>query len=322
MGTILAYIETQDEVCKRSSLEALTRGRQIAEQRGDRLVAVVLSPEPERYVAQIARYGASTIFMVRHSLFANHLNTPVLAALEEAARRAAPDLLVFPSSESVKEILGALSIRLDGSVLPDVAAFEQTETGAEALRPVLAAKFLARVRAERKPVLVSVRSGAYSAEEHPVEAQAEEIPFDFDPATLKQTLREIRAPQVGTVDVSEARIVIAAGRGVRDERGKQLIEELADTLGAAIGSSRAVVESGLFPASSQIGQTGKVVAPDLYIAVGISGAIQHVAGMAGSRVIVAINKDADAPIFRMATYGIVGDLYDIIPRLIDQLKNG
>ena len=320
MSTVLAYVEAQGDSVRRSSLEALTRARVIAQERGRRLAAVVLAPNPGKYVEAIARYGAETVYIVRSEVFAEHLNTPVLEALATVAEAADPDLIVFPSSESVKEILGALSIRLDAAVLPDVSAFEETETGAEALRPVLAAKFLARVRAERKPILVSVRSGAYAAEEHPVDATVTEITFEHDPSALKQTLREVLAAREGTVDLSEARVVVAAGRGVRDERGTQLVEELADVLGAAIGSSRAVVESGLFPASSQIGQTGKVVAPDLYFAVGISGAIQHVAGMASSRVIVAVNKDADAPIFQLATYGIVGDLYEVLPKLIEQLK--
>ena len=124
----------------------------------------------------------------------------------------------------------------------------------------------------------------------------------------------------GAVDLSEARVVVAAGRGVRDEEGKRLVEELASVLGGATGASRAVVDTGLFPATAQIGQTGKVVSPDLYFALGISGAIQHVSGMTYSRVVVAVNKDPDAPIFRYATYGIVGDLYQVLPPLIDELK--
>ena len=320
MGTVLAYAETQADHVKRSSLEVLSRCREIASERGDELAAVILAPDPSKYVDQLSAYGASKVYTVRHDVFAQHINKPVLDALEAAAKTADPDLIVFPSSESVKEILGALAIRLNAAALPDVLEFEETESGAEALRPVLAAKYLARVHAERKPVLISVRSGAYDASEAPTEAYVEEVQFSFDRGSLKQTLREVQAAKEGRVDLSEARVVVAAGRGVRDDRGKQLVEELADALGAAIGSSRAVVESGLFAASTQIGQTGKVVAPDLYIAVGISGAIQHVAGMTGSRVIVAVNKDPDAPIFQVATYGVVGDLYETLPKLIEKIK--
>lgn len=321
MGTVLTYVEVQGDQVKRSSLEVLTRCREIARERGQNFAAVVAAPDPAQYTDQLARFGATRIYSIQHAVFEHHLNPPLLDALEVAAEAALPDLIAFPSSESVKEILGALAVRLDAAALPDVAELEVTDGGVEALRPVLAAKFLARVRAEGHPVLVSVRSGAYEATEERVEAEVVDLPFAFDPASVKQVLREVSETREGSVDLAEARIVVAAGRGIRDEKGKVLVEELAELLGAAIGSSRAVVESGLFPASSQVGQTGKVVSPELYIALGISGAIQHVAGMANSRVIIAVNKDPDAPIMKMATYGIVGDVYDIVPRLIQALKS-
>ncbi|MDX1438859.1 MAG: electron transfer flavoprotein subunit alpha/FixB family protein, partial [Rubricoccaceae bacterium] len=225
-----------------------------------------------------------------------------------------------PSSEGVKDILGALAVRVGANVLPDVASFEIKDGEVEALRPVMAAKFMARVRASSRLVFVSVRAGSYEAVEAPTEADVEEVAFSFDEGALRQTLREVVGAAAGEVDLSDASVVVAAGRGVKDETGKQLVEELADVLGAAIGSSRAVVESGMFPATAQIGQTGKVVSPDLYIGVGISGAIQHVAGMANSRVIVAVNTNPDAPIFDIATYGIVGDLYKVLPLLIEEIR--
>jgi electron transfer flavoprotein alpha subunit len=184
----------------------------------------------------------------------------------------------------------------------------------------MASKFFARVRAEGSPVLVSVRSGSYEAREAPVEAKIESVPFSFDESSLRQTLREVVGAATGGIDLADARVVVAAGRGVKDAEGKRLVEELAEVLGAAIGASRAVVENGMFPATTQIGQTGKVVSPDLYVGVGISGAIQHVAGMTNSRVIVAINSNPDAPIFDVATYGIVGDLYKVLPPMIEALK--
>lgn len=325
MGKILAYLEMQGGAPKRSSLEVLTRCRQIAENTGDELEALSVTPDGAADSAAIARYGPRRLYTVNDSIFQHHINAPLIEAIAAAAEQSDPDLIAFPSSESVKDVLGALSVRLGGAALSDVSEFDLTNGGVRAVRPVLAAKFLAHTMAEGKPVLVSVRSGTYQAEELPAtahEMEVVQVPFGFDPSSLPQQVRSKEFKSEGAVELTEAQVVVAAGRGVRDEAGKQLIEELAAELNAAIGSSRAVVESGLLPPSSQVGQTGKVVSPDLYFAIGISGAIQHVAGMTGSRVIVAINKDPEAPIFRYATYGIVGDLYEIVPKLIDALRDG
>jgi electron transfer flavoprotein alpha subunit len=321
MPTILSYVAVQNGKPTRSSLEALSRAREVASQRGAALAAAVLAPDATALAGDLGRYGAATVYAVADPLFRDPLNTPVLGALEAVIGRAQPEVVVFPSTEGVKDVLGALAVRTGGAVLPDVARFEWKEDGSvEALRPVMAAKFLARARAEGRPVLVSVRAGSYEASEAPVEARVEEVPFAFDEGSLRQTLREVVTSAAGAVDLSDARVVVAAGRGVKDEAAKRLVEELAAVLGAAIGASRAVVETGMFPATAQIGQTGKVVSPDLYVGVGISGAIQHVAGMSNSRTIVAVNQNPDAPIFNVATYGIVGDLYKVLPPLIAALK--
>ncbi len=320
MPTILAYVAVQNGSPSRGSLEVLSRARQIAENQGAICAACVLTADASSVVGELGRYGAQKVYAVNNPVFRQHINAPVLAALEAMIGHAQPSLVVFPSSEGVKDVLGALAVRTGASVLPDVASFEMKDGAVEALRPVMAAKFMARTRAEGALVLVSVRAGSYEATESPAEATIEEIPFSFDQSALRQTLREIVGSTAGAIDLADAQVVIAAGRGVKDEAGKQLVEELAEVLGAGIGSSRAVVESGMFPATAQIGQTGKVVSPDLYIGVGISGAIQHVAGMSNSRTIVAINTNPDAPIFDVATYGIVGDLYKVLPILIEEIK--
>ncbi|OZC04457.1 electron transfer flavoprotein subunit alpha/FixB family protein [Rubricoccus marinus] len=326
MPTILTHVPVSGGTPNRTALEALTRARQIATENGWTCAASVVAPEASGVAESLGAYGAETVYAVSDAAFEQPLNAPVVDALEQVIREAEPEIVVFPSTEGVKDVIGALAQRLGAPALPDVSAFSATASGVSATRPVMAAKFRADVEAEAPegaPVLVSVRAGSYTAEEASGAGAPEviDIALATDASSLKQTLREVVSAAGGGVDLSDATVVVAAGRGVRDEAGRDLVQQLADVTGAAIGASRAVVEMGLFPPEAQIGQTGKVVAPDLYFAVGISGAIQHVAGMTGSRTIVAINKDADAPIFDVATYGIVGDLHAVLPPLIEALRD-
>jgi electron transfer flavoprotein alpha subunit len=315
---LLVHIATSNGKIKKSSLEVLSHARSEAAKAGMPLGALVLDPDPGRYVAEISAYGPAHICTMADPIFASHLNQPVLQALKQAVAHLQPKVVAFASTEAVKDVLGALGAETGAAVLPDVSTFTLTDSGVKATRPVMAAKILAETDATANLVLVSVRSGSYDAIEAPGAPTVESIPFQA--GNLLVILKEILASAGGQVDLNEAQVVVAAGRGVKDEEARRLVDELVAVTGAAIGASRAVVETGMFPATAQIGQTGKVVSPTLYFAVGISGAIQHVAGMANSKVIVAINKDADAPIFQYATYGLVGDLYKILPPLIAELK--
>ncbi len=327
MARLLAFAEIRAGRITRLSLEALSRCREIAGQcRGGTVAAVVMSDNPHAHFEELARYGVEEVFAVTDTVFASPhetpLSAPLTAALAAIIDQAVPDVVVLPSEESVKEILGALAARVSAPALPDVCSFDVLDGAVKAQRPVFTAGFIAHVRAEGSPVVVSLRAGSYAASESPEPSSlhVRNVPFAFDEKVSGKTLRKVVKAASGRIDLSEASVVVAAGRGVRDEKGKRLIEELAALLGAAIGASRGAIEAGLFPPSSLIGQTGKTVSPDVYIAVGISGALQHVAGMSGSRAVIAINKDADAPVFRHATYGITGDLYEVLPAFIEALK--
>ncbi|MEX0722383.1 MAG: electron transfer flavoprotein subunit alpha/FixB family protein [Gracilimonas sp.] len=320
MSTILTHIAIADGKIKRSSLEVLSHCKQLADQNGHSVEAVVVDANASSFVEGIQQYGASKVYVVEDPIFKNHMNTPLLKALVNVMETANPSVFAFASTEGTKDILGALAANQDAAVLPDVSSFELMAGGVKAKRPVMAAKIISNTEAKGDKVLVSVRSGSYDLIENETSAEVVNIDFSMDDSELKATLKEIISASGDTIDLNEAESIVAAGRGVKDEEGQKLISELADVLKAGIGASRALTEAGVYDPSLQIGQTGKVVSPQLYIAVGISGAIQHVAGMANSKVIVAINKDPDAPIFEIADYGIVGDLYKVLPPFIEELK--
>ncbi len=320
MSTILTHIAVADGKIKRSSLEVLSRCKQLADAGGHSAEAVIIAPDASSHVEEVQKYGAAKIYVIENPIFKNHINAPVLKALAKVMETAKPSVFAFASTESTKDILGALAANQNAAVLPDVSSFELTDNGISAKRPVMAAKIVAETEAKGDALIVSVRSGSYDLAENEAQAEVETIDFSMDESDLKITLREIISASGDTIDLNEAEAIVAAGRGVKDEEGQKLISELASILNAGIGASRALTESGVYDPSLQIGQTGKVVSPQLYIAVGISGAIQHVAGMANSKVIVAINKDPDAPIFEVADYGIVGDLYKVLPPFIEEIK--
>lgn len=321
MSSILTYVAISEGKVKRSSLEVLSRSKQVADANGLTCTAVIIDPSASSFTSTVQQYGASEIFVVEDASFDKHRNAPLTLALAKVMETSSPSIVAFASTEGTKDILGALAANQKAGVVADVSSFDFDGSKVSAKRPVMAAKMMANVEVEGNPILVSVRSGSYDLTEAPAEATVTNISLSVDLDSLRATLREIVSATGDTIDLNEAEAIVAAGRGVKDEEAKALISELADVLHAGIGASRALTEAGIYDPSLQIGQTGKVVSPQLYIAVGISGAIQHVAGMANSKVIVAINKDSDAPIFEVADYGIVGDLYKVLPPFIEELKN-
>ncbi len=343
----LHLLTVQNGGIKRSSLEVLSRGRELVSSMGEHgggngaeLHAVVCSPEvtdwdAAKWSAEIGAYGVNTVWMATDEAFKEHNNQALISAVQAAHAQATGNgtkasVVAMASTEGVKDILGALSVRLGASVIADVSEFEVSTEGdgvqLSATRPVMASKAQTKVQASAQHVMVSVRSGSYGILENGDGQKAgtpilQPVSIEDADSKLHTKIREIITAAADTIDLNEAEAIVAAGRwGVKDEAAKALIAELAEVLNAGIGASRALTEAGVYDPSVQIGQTGKVVSPQLYIAVGISGAIQHVAGITNSKVIVAVNKDADAPIFEVADYGIVGDLYEVLPALIAEIK--
>lgn len=303
------------------------------------LHAVVCSPEvaswnEAKWNAEIGVYGVDTVWSATDEVFKEHNNQALLSAVQKAHAQATNNgskasVVAMASTEGAKDIIGALSMRLSASVIADVSEFEVAADAdgvqLNATRPVMASKAQTQVQATGQHVMVSVRSGSYGVLENGDGQKAgtpilQSVSLDDVDSKLHTQIREIITAAADAIDLNEAEAIVAAGRGVKDEAAKALVAELAGVLNAGIGASRALTEAGVYDPSVQIGQTGKVVSPQLYIAVGISGAIQHVAGITNSKVIVAVNKDTDAPIFEVADYGIVGDLYEVLPALIAEIK--
>lgn len=320
MSSILTYIAITDGKIKRSSLEVLSHCKNLADSNGLRCEAVIINEQASSFTSEVSNYGASKIYTISEEMFSRHHNGSLIRALSTVIAASSPKVIAFASTESTKDILGALAATLNAGVVADVSSFSIDGDKVRAQRPMMAAKIMGNVDVSGTTMLVSVRSGSYDLKVNLSETEVTELSSGVAENDVRSTLREIITATGETIDLNEADAIVAAGRGVKDEEAKQLIMDLAKALNAGVGASRALTEAGIYDPSLQIGQTGKVVSPQLYIAVGISGAIQHVAGMANSKVIVAINKDADAPIFEVADYGIVGDLYKILPPFIQEIK--
>jgi electron transfer flavoprotein alpha subunit len=256
------------------------------------------------------------------SALAEPLADRYATVITEAARQHNAKNILGTSSTFSKDVLPRAAALLDASMVTDVVAIEEMDGLISYRRPINAGSMFAMVRVEGDRRVLTVRATAFEAPA----ANAAPCPikrFDFDPASLPNGIQFISREERKSdrPDLTEARVVVSGGRPLKDkETFERLVGGLADALGGAIGATRAAVDAGMAPNDYQIGQTGKVVAPELYIAIGISGAIQHLAGIKDSRIIVAINKDPDAPIFQMATYGLVGDLHQIVPQLIESIR--
>jgi electron transfer flavoprotein alpha subunit len=304
---------------RKISHEVVTGARRIADALGGGVDALVLGAGPVTGADQVGRFGADKVVTLTSAGFAAYAAEGYAQAIAERAKAGGYGAVVFAAGAQGKDLAPRVAAKLGVPLAADVTDVVIEGGALIATRPVYAGKALLRVKITATPALVSLRPNVFTPIERPKAGTAEVTAVNVPAGRV--VVQEIKAA-AGALDVAEAPIVISGGRGLKEPANFKVLEELAAAFGgkAAVGASRAVVDAGWRPHADQVGQTGKTVSPTLYIAVGISGAIQHLAGMRTSKVIVAINKDKDAPIFKVADYGIVGDLFDVIPQLTAEIK--
>ncbi len=320
--TVLVITEQREGNFRKVTFEALSEGRRIADKMNGNLAAIVLGNGVEALPQSLAAYGTDTVYLADDPIFTNYAPEASSKTIAELVKKIDPQVILLPASAMGKDLGPRLAARLDVGLATDCIQVNVGNGKISAKRPMYAGKVVAEVQFSTSPAIVSLRPNVFPITEidGKSDVQVEKADIPIAQSDLKAIVREIEARSGGKLDVSEANIIVSGGRGMKAPENFKILEELADLLGAAVGASRAAVDAGWRPHSDQVGQTGKTVSPDLYIACGISGAIQHLAGMSSSKCIVAINKDPDAPIFQKADYGIVGDLFEVVPKLTEELK--
>ncbi len=313
---VLAVTEQRDGALRKISREVIAAARALADASGGTVDALVLGDGAVRGMEELGAVGADRVLHGSHAAF--KLGSPDGTTAVVSSIGANYGAIVFGATATGRDLAPRTAAKLSAPLATDVTGLS-ADGGIQVQRPVYAGKAIQRAALAGSTVVLSVRPNTFaplqSGKAGPVESVA--VPA-FE---QRVTIKAIKQPEAAALDVTEAQVVISGGRGLKEPKHFQLLEELAAAFGnAAVGASRAVVDAGWRDHGEQVGQTGKTVSPQLYIAVGISGAIQHLAGMRTARTIVAINRDKDAPIFKVADYGIVGDLFEVVPRLTDEVK--
>ncbi len=315
---ILVYFEERNGAIRKPSFEAIDAAKAIG---AITINAVIVTANAGTVLSdQVKQAGASKVHVVEHANFANYSSKAAAKAIAEVAKSSGADVVIIPATTRGKDLAPRVAVRLEAGYVPDVTLFSNDGEKIVATHPVYAGKANVTVEVTTPKKVYSTRPNLWKAsKEASAEATIENVTIAFDEKDFSDRTKELTLSQ-GKIDVAEADIIVTGGRGMKGPENWGLIENLASAFHAATGASRAVVDAGWRPHSEQVGQTGKTVSPTLYVAVGVSGAIQHLAGMSSSKTIVAINKDANAPIFAVADYGIVGDAFELLPLLTEEVK--
>jgi len=322
MSAVYVVLEERDGRVSRISWEALAAGQKLAAQSGGSVTAVVLGADIDALAAELMPTCVSKVIRVLHSLLAHYTPDAYTIALQQLLKsQNPPEVVVFPHSYQVRDFAPALAARMNQVLISDVVAIGD---GPVFTRQLLQGRLAGNYRHQGTgPCFVSVQAGAFRAEEASVDSPpAETVTFEpkIDPAAIRTKHGEPFRGAAQTVDLASAPLIVSVGRGIKEADNLPVVQELAEALGAELAASRPICDNGWLPMERQVGSSGQTVSPKLYLAVGISGAIQHLVGMKGSQCIVAINKDPDAPIFEVADYGIVGDLFEVVPALTEAIK--
>ncbi len=313
---ILVVLEQRDGQLKKVSFEAAKAGSDLASKLGCEVESVVVGNDVSE-LASIGGFGVSKVTLLKNAELSQYSSSGYAKVITEFAKELGADILIFGNTAMGKDLAPKISVKLSAGIAMDLLSLDHTDGQIIASRPIYAGKAIIDVKVNSDNKIFTIRPNVFSPGESSGN-QAEVIEKAVE-ADLSTKVIEVKKTE-GKLDVAEASIIVSGGRGLKEADKFKLVEDLADVLGAAVGASRAVVDAGWRPHSEQVGQTGKTVSPNLYVALGISGAIQHIAGMRSSKYIVAINKDADAPIFQIADYGITGDVFEVVPVLIEELK--
>jgi len=320
MANVLTIAEQRKGELRRISFELIGAAREIANSTGGTVASVLLGSNVTGLAATLGHYGADTVYVAEHADLDMYSAEGYTRVIAEIIRQKQPDVVILGGSALGKDLGGRLSAKLGIALASDCINFKVVDNGRIMVkRPIYGGRILANVTFKSNPQMFALRPNIIKPMDQDTGRACSVEKIAADPGPIRARTVEIKEKAAGKKELTEADVVVSGGRGLKGPEHFKMLDDLADVLGGAVGASRAVVDAGWIGHDQQVGQTGKVVNPTLYIAAGISGAIQHLAGMTSSKVIVAINKDADAPIFKVADYGIVDDLFAIVPVLTEEL---